>query len=213
MSVYQGKKVYYIEMELLHFLNPELLIKTFGLIGYFAIVFAESGLLFGFIFPGDSLLFTAGFLSPLLGINIWLLALGTIITAILGDSFGYYFGKKIGPAIFTKEDSFLFNKKYITRAELFFEKHGPRAIILARFIPAVRTFTPILAGAGNMNYKTFLTYNIIGGIIWGGSLTLLGYYLGSIIPDIDKYLLPIILIIIFLSFIPIFVTIIKSYKK
>ena len=133
--------------------------------------------------------------------------------AILGDSVGYYFGNKVGPALFKKEDSFFFNKKHLLKAEAFFAKHGPRSIILARFIPVVRTFTPILAGAGKMHYRTFLTYNVIGGIIWGGGLTVLGYFLGSIIPDIDHYLLPIILVIIAVSFIPVFIELWKGYKE
>jgi membrane-associated protein len=200
-------------MELIKYLDPELLIRTVGLLGYFAIVFAESGLIFGFIFPGDSLLFTAGFLAPSLGVNIWLLAIGTVVMAILGDSVGYYFGKKVGPALFKKEDSLFFKKAHLMKAEAFFEKHGPRSIILARFIPVVRTFTPILAGVARMNYATFLRYNIIGGILWGAGLTLLGSFLGSVIPDIDKYLVPIVLVIIVVSFIPVFIGIYQGMKK
>lgn len=200
-------------MELIKYLDPELLIRTVGLLGYFAIVFAESGLIFGFIFPGDSLLFTAGFLAPSLGVNIWLLAIGTVVMAILGDSVGYYFGKKVGPALFKKEDSLFFKKAHLMKAEAFFEKHGPRSIILARFIPVVRTFTPILAGVARMNYATFLRYNIIGGILWGAGLTLLGSFLGSVIPDIDKYLVPIVLVIIVVSFIPVFIGIYQGMKN
>lgn len=200
-------------MELLRYLNPELLLQTFGVLGFFAVIFAESGLFFGFFLPGDSLLFTAGLLAPTLGVNIWLLSIGAVLMAILGDSTGYYFGKKVGPALFKKEDSLFFKKSHLLKAEVFFEKHGPKSIILARFIPVVRTFTPILAGAGNMNYKVFLTYNIIGGIIWGGGLTLLGYYLGSVIPNIDKYLIPIVLAIIFVSFIPVILGVISELRS
>ncbi len=199
-------------MDFLQYLNPETLIRTFGLLGFFTVIFAESGLFFGFFFPGDSLLFTAGLLSPTLGVNIYLLAGGAILMAILGDSVGYYFGKKVGPALFVKEDSFLFKKRYLKKAEEFFAKHGPKSIILARFVPVVRTFTPILAGVGSMKYKIFLTYNIVGGIIWGGGITLLGYYLGSVIPDIDKYLVPIVLVIIAVSFVPVFIGILSEMK-
>jgi membrane-associated protein len=200
-------------MNFLQYLNPELLIRTFGLVGFFAIIFAESGLFFGFIFPGDSLLFTAGLLSPSLGVNVWLISIGAMVMAIIGDSVGYYFGKKVGPALFKREDSFFFNKKYLHKAEVFFEEHGPRSIILARFIPAVRTFTPILAGAAKMSYKTFLTYNVIGGVVWGGGITLLGYYLGSVIPNIDHYLLPLVLVIVVVSFIPVGIGIYQEMRK
>jgi membrane-associated protein len=199
-------------MDFLQYLNPETLIRTFGLIGFFAVIFAESGLFFGFFLPGDSLLFTAGLLSTTLGVNIYLLAGGAVLMAILGDSVGYYFGKKIGPALFVKEDSLVFKKRYLQKAEDFFAKHGPKSIVLARFVPIVRTFTPILAGVGSMEYKVFLTYNIVGGIIWGGGITLLGYYLGSVIPNIDKYLVPIVLVIIAVSFIPVIVGIFSEMK-
>ena len=199
-------------MDFLQYLNPETLIRTFGLIGFFAVIFAESGLFFGFFLPGDSLLFTAGLLSTTLGVNIYLLAGGAVLMAILGDSVGYYFGKKVGPALFVKEDSFIFKKRYLQKAEEFFAKHGPKSIVLARFVPIVRTFTPILAGVGSMKYKVFLTYNIVGGIIWGGGITLLGYYLGSVIPNIDKYLVPIVLVIIAVSFIPVIVGVLSEMK-
>lgn len=205
--------LYYVHMDLLHYIHPEFILQTFGIIGFFAAIFAESGLFFGFFLPGDSLLFTAGLLAPTLGVNIWLLSIGAFIMAVLGDSVGYYFGKKTGPALFTREDSFLFNKKHLIKAEIFFEKHGPKSIILARFIPVVRTFTPILAGAGSMNYRVFLTYNIIGGLIWGAGITLLGYYLGTVIPDIDRYLIPIIGVIILTSFIPVFIGLYKNLRK
>ncbi|MES3005828.1 MAG: DedA family protein [Patescibacteria group bacterium] len=200
-------------MSFLEYLNPEILIRTFGLIGFFAVIFAESGLFFGFFLPGDSLLFTAGFLAPTLGVNIWLLSIGAMVMAIAGDSVGYYFGKKVGPALFKREDSFLFHKKHLLKAEDFFEKHGPRSIVLARFIPVVRTFTPIIAGAGKMNYRVFLTYNIIGGSLWGGGLTLLGYFLGSFIPNIDQYLIPVVILIIIISFIPVVIGVIQEMKK
>ncbi|HNU96989.1 MAG TPA: VTT domain-containing protein [Candidatus Portnoybacteria bacterium] len=189
------------------------LIKTAGYIGLFGIIFAESGLLIGFFLPGDSLLFTAGFLASQGFLNIWILMGLTFIGAVLGDSVGYWFGKKTGNKIFIKEDSFLFKKDNINKAEEFFKKHGAKAIVLARFVPIVRTFTPILAGVGTMHYKTFLSFNVIGGALWTIGVSLLGYFLGNIIPNIDKYLLPIVLLIIIVSLLPNIVHILKSRKN
>lgn len=185
-----------------HFDIP-LLIETVGYAGLFAIVFAESGLFFGFFLPGDSLLFTAGLLASQNILNIVLLIFLIPIAAILGDSVGYWFGKKVGPAIFRKDDSFFFHKEHIVRAERFYRTYGPRALVLARFIPIVRTFVPILAGVGNMHYGTFLKFNIIGALLWGVGVTLLGYFLGRSVPGIEEYLLPIIILIIVASFVPI----------
>jgi len=187
----------------LSLLDPLFLVKTAGLAGVVAVVFAESGLFFGFFFPGDSLLFTAGLLASQGFLPIGWLLIGTFVAAVLGDSVGYWFGKKTGPAIFSREDSLFFHKKHIERAQRFYEKHGKKTIILARFVPIVRTFAPILAGVGKMDYRTFLTYNIIGGAIWAIGLTTLGYFLGTFIPSVDRYLLPIILGIIAISFVPI----------
>lgn len=188
---------------LLHFLDPAFLIATLGIAGIFAIVFAESGLFFGFFLPGDSLLFTAGLLASQGHFNIFLLWIGCMLAAIIGDSIGYGFGAKVGPKIFSREDSFFFHKKHIVRTQAFYEKHGKKTIILARFVPIVRTFAPILAGVGRMEYKTFLSYNVWGGIGWTTVMIFLGYGLGSVIPGIDRYLLPIIFLIIMLSFAPI----------
>ncbi len=179
------------------------LIQAFGLIGLFGIVFAETGLFFGFFLPGDSLLFTAGLLASQGLLNIWFLVPLMIVGAIAGDSFGYWFGAKVGPKIFNKEDSFFFHKKHIERTQKFYVKYGAKAVFFARFVPVVRTFTPILAGVGSMPYGVFVKYNILGGFVWGGGITLLGYFLGSAIPGIERYLLPIILVIIAISFLPI----------
>lgn len=187
--------------------------QTAGYIGISFIIFAESGLFFGFFLPGDSLLFTAGLLASNGYFNIFLIILLVFISAILGDQIGYWFGKKVGPKIFTREDSFWFQKKHIVRAENFYKKYGKKTIILARFIPIVRTFAPILAGVGSMSYKTFVIYNIIGGFLWGVGVTLLGYFLGEIIPDAEKYLLPIIAIIIFLSILPPIISFAKEKMK
>jgi membrane-associated protein len=168
----------------------------------FLIIFAESGLLIGFFLPGDSLIFTAGLLSSQGHFNIWYFLLGGSIAAILGDNLGYAFGRKFGPRIFNRDDSWLFKKDHVEKARDFYEKHGPLTIVLARFTPVVRTFAPILAGVGKMNYRTFLTYNIIGGLLWVWGLGLLGFYAGRLIPDIDKYILPILAIIIVASILP-----------
>lgn len=184
--------------------DPMAIVSTLGLVGVLLIIFAESGLFFGFFLPGDSLLFTAGFLASQDLLNIWWLSIGAMAAAIVGDSVGYWFGKKVGPRIFTREDSFFFHKKHVEKTREFYQQHGKKTLILARFIPVIRTFAPILAGVGQMEYKTFLTYNVVGGILWGGGLTWGGYLLGSIIPNVDQYLWPIIFLIIFVSFIPVF---------
>lgn len=178
------------------------LIKFTGYLGVFTIVFLESGLLIGFFFPGDSLLFTAGFLASQGYLNITILIVGCFIFAVLGDSIGYYIGKKLGPRIFNKEDSIFFQKKHLDSAQKFYDKHGGKTIILARFIPVVRAFAPVVAGAGKMNYKKFVVFNLIGGVLWAIGVTLSGYYLGSLIPGVDKYLLPIIGLIIIVSILP-----------
>jgi membrane-associated protein len=178
------------------------LIKTAGYAGLFLIIFAESGLFIGFFLPGDSLLFTAGFLASQGFLHIVPLTLLVFVAAILGDNFGYAFGRRVGPAIFNKEDSIFFHKSHLRRAEKFYERYGGKAIMIARFMPVIRTFAPILAGVGNMRYKDFLIYNFIGALIWAVGVTVLGYFLGSTIPNIDQYLIPIILLIVLASVIP-----------
>ncbi len=179
------------------------LIEIGGLVGMYGIIFAESGLFFGFFLPGDSLLFTAGFLASQGHLSISALIGGCWIAAILGDSVGYAFGKYIGPKLFNKTDSKIFHKEHPERARAFYAKHGPKAIILARFIPIIRTFVPIIAGVGKMHYPTFATYNIIGGTLWIWSMTLAGYFLGQSIPNVDNYILPIVAGMILISFIPV----------
>lgn len=178
------------------------LIKTFSYFGVFTIVFLESGLLIGFFFPGDSLLFTAGFLASQGYLDITLLIIGCFIAAVLGDTIGFHIGKKLGPKIFNKEKSIFFHKKHLDIAQKFYDKHGGKTIILARFVPVIRAFAPVVAGAVNMNYKKFVIYNLVGGTIWAIGVTLSGFYLGKLIPDVDKYLLPIIFVIIFVSILP-----------
>jgi membrane-associated protein len=196
-------------------MSPEKLIETFGTIGLFAIIFAESGLLIGFFLPGDSLLFTAGLLASQgkFGLNLPVLLIGCFVAAVAGDQVGYMFGKKAGPALFRREESRIFKQKYVLRANEFFEHHGRKTIVLARFVPVVRTFAPILAGVGEMHYRTFVTFNVIGGLLWAVGVTTAGYILGDTIPDIDKYLLPIIGVIILLSILPPAIEILRHRRR
>ena len=196
----------------MHF-DPITLIKAIGTFGLLAMVFAESGLFFGFFLPGDSLLFSAGLLASAGYLNLWILLILVPVAAILGDNVGFWFGKKVGPRIFFKENSFFFNKKYIDQTKAFYEKHGKKTIILARFVPFVRTFAPILAGVGEMEYKTFLRYNVFGGIFWVLLLTSGGYLLGKTVPGADKYLLPIVIAIVLTSLLPGLIEIIRNYFK
>lgn len=189
------------------------LIQIVGYPGLFAIVFAESGLFFGFFLPGDSLLVTAGLLATQGYFNILVLLVLLAIAAIGGDSVGYWMGKEFGSRFFKKEKkSIIFDPKHLQKAHSFYEKHGGKAIILARFIPVIRTFAPIAAGMANMDYKKFLLFNISGGLLWSSGMLLLGYFLGNIIPDVDHYLIPIIGIIIFLSLLPPMIEVYKHKK-
>jgi membrane-associated protein len=188
-------------LELLHTDLRSLIIGV-GYVGIWAIIFAESGLLVGFFLPGDSLLFTAGFLASQGYFKLSTLCLGSFIAAVVGDSVGYAFGRRVGPAIFKREDSRFFNRHHLESAHTFYEKHGGKAIVLARFLPVIRTFAPILAGVGNMHYRRFLMFNLLGGFLWAIGLTVLGYFLGRSIPDIDQYLLPIVIVIILVSVLP-----------
>lgn len=184
-------------------LNPGPLIEAFGTLGLFLIVFAESGLLVGFFLPGDSLLFTAGLLAYQGVLNLPLVMIVAVVAAIAGDQVGYVIGRKAGPALFKRPDSRLFHQKNVERAHAYFEKNGPKTIILARFLPVIRTFTPVVAGVGRMDYRRFVTFNVIGGVLWGAGVTILGYTLGRAIPDIDRWLLPIIVVIGAVSFVPV----------
>ncbi len=188
-------------------------IQTAGYLGIFGIIFAESGVLLGLFLPGDTLLFTAGFLASQDIFNYWHLVLIIFLGATTGDSFGYAFGRKAGPAIFKKEESFFFHKNHIEKARVFYEKHGGKAIVLARFIPIVRTFAPVLAGVGKMSYGRFVFYNIIGALIWTFSLVTLGYYLGNLLGNIDYIIFPLILGILFISFMPAVVPILKNKEN
>lgn len=173
-----------LELDLVKF------ITTVGYIGVFAIVFAESGLFFGFFLPGDSLLLTAGLLASRGVLNEAVLVPGIFVAAVLGDSVGYWFGNKTGPHIFNRPSSLLFRRENLLKARAFYEKHGGKTITLARFMPFIRTFVPIVAGAVSMNYRRFLLFNFIGAFFWGVGVTMLGFGLGRAfgsIEGVDKY--------------------------
>lgn len=178
------------------------LIRALGYAGVAAIVFAESGLLIGFFLPGDSLLFTAGFLASQGFLHIGVLAALCFAAAVGGDTVGYAFGHRIGRRLYARPDSRFFRREHLRRAEAFFARHGGKAIVLARFIPVVRTFTPVVAGAGAMPYRQFVGFNVLGGFLWAVGVTLAGYFLGSAIPGVDRYLLPIIAAIVVTSVLP-----------
>ncbi|OGG50582.1 hypothetical protein A2763_04435 [Candidatus Kaiserbacteria bacterium RIFCSPHIGHO2_01_FULL_54_36] len=180
------------------------IVQLIGYPGIFAVVFLESGVFFGFFLPGASMLFTAGLLASQGVFNVWILVPLVTIAAILGDNVGYWFGAKVGYKLFERPDSRFFKQEHLVQAKIFYERHGFLAIVLARFVPIVRTFTPIIAGIVRMNYKAFVLYNITGGLLWGAGVTFLGYYLGNKIPGIDAYISPIVVAIIFLTTIPLF---------
>jgi len=195
-------------------LDPESLLQSFGALGLFLIIFAESGLFFGFFLPGDSLLFTAGLLSsqdklPALPI----LLVGCFIAAVAGDQVGYLFGRKVGPALFRRPDSRIFKQEYIERSQGFFERHGSKTIVMARFVPVVRTFAPIVAGVGKMRYRTFVTYNVMGGLMWAVGITSLGYVLGNRVPWVEENLEVAIFAIIGLSLIPVLIEVIRARRE
>ena len=195
-------------------LDPESLLQSFGALGLFLIIFAESGLFFGFFLPGDSLLFTAGLLSsqdklPALPI----LLVGCFIAAVAGDQVGYLFGRKVGPALFRRPDSRIFKQEYIEKSQEFFDKHGSKTIVLARFVPIVRTFAPIVAGVGKMRYRTFVTFNVVGALLWAVGITTLGYVLGDRVPWVEDNLELAILGIVGLSFVPIVIEVVKARRE
>lgn len=188
------------------------LITSFGILAILLVVFAESGLLIGFVLPGDSLLFTSGYMvqQNILHIDIHIFAILVFIAAVLGDSVGYSFGHKVGRKLFEKENSRFFKKKYLEQTEEFYDKHGSVTIVLARFAPIVRTFAPIVAGAGKMHYKTFLIFNLIGGFLWSSLFIYLGFYAGEFLTKAGINIEVTALIIIFLSVSPM---IIHALKK
>jgi membrane-associated protein len=199
-------------------LDPTHLINTFGVLGLVVIIFAESGLFFGFFLPGDSLLVTAGLLASTtkpgdVHLNIVLVVVGAAVAAVAGDQVGYIFGRNVGRSLFSRPKSRLFRPEYLNRAHDYLEERGARMIVLARFVPAVRTFTPIVAGAGEMRYRVFMPFNVIGGVLWGCGLPLAGYVLGTRVSHIDRYLVPIIAVVIVVSFIPVIVELLRARRN
>ena len=194
-------------------LDPKKLLDAVGTLGLLAVIFAESGLLIGFFLPGDSLLFTAGVLSAAGHlVPLPVLLVGCFAAAFLGDQVGYAFGNRVGPALFRRPDSRVFRQEYVEKAQSYFDKYGPKTIVLARFVPIVRTFAPIVAGVGKMHYRTFVAYNAVGGAMWAVGVTTLGYVLGEAV-DIDKYLLPAIALIILASLVPVALEIRKARRE
>jgi membrane-associated protein len=183
-------------------LSPDSLLETFGTIGLFTIVFVESGLLVGFFLPGDSLLFTAGLFASQGDLNFPVIVIGCMLSAVLGDQVGYTIGRKAGPKLLARERWFT-QRRHVVRAERFFSRRGGHAVLIARFVPIVRTFVPVMAGIVRMPYRKFVGWNIAGGVLWGGGVTTAGYILGETVPSIDRYLLPIIAVIVLLSIIPV----------
>lgn len=181
-------------------LDVHFLVQTFGYPGVTAVIFAETGLMLGFFLPGDSLLITAGIFAAKGDLNIFLLCLLMFLAASLGNITGYFFGQKVGRRLFNRPDSLLFKKKYVENAQTFYKRYGGKAIIIARFMPIIRTFAPIVAGIADMDFLTFSLFSAVGGLLWGVGLTLGGFYLGRLIPD--KYFEPVIFTVIILSLLP-----------
>jgi membrane-associated protein len=189
--------------DLLHkYRDLEGLIRAVGYVGLVAIVFTETGLLIGFFLPGDSLLVTAGLLASQGFLNVWFLGVILSLAAISGDAVGYSIGKATGPRIFTREDSRFFNRKHLAAAQHFYERHGGKTIVIARFVPIVRTFAPVVAGVAQMRYRDFAFYNIMGGVLWVWSMLLTGYSLGRYVPGVKDHVEKVILLVIFLSILP-----------
>lgn len=192
-------------LDLFHQLTDvQQLVRLGGYVGLTLIIFAETGLLVGFFLPGDSLLVTAGLLSTQsqFGLNMWLLGALLTVAAILGNSAGYAIGWYTGPKLFKRDDSLLFKKKHLFRAHAFFERHGGKALVIARFMPIVRTFVPVVAGLGRMSFRLYTAYNVLGAVLWIWSMLFIGYFLGRYIPGIENHITKVILVVIFLSLLP-----------
>ncbi len=193
--------------------NLSELIRWAGYFGLTAIVFAETGLLIGFFLPGDSLLVTAGLIAGQGHISIYRLVPLLTVAAICGNSLGYFIGRKSGPRIFSKDDSIFFNRKHAIRAREFYEKHGRKTIVLAQFMPIIRTFSPVTAGVAELEFRTFMTFNIIGAIAWIGSMLFTGYFLGRYIPGIGEHIEVVVLVVIFISVLPGIISTVRSRRK
>lgn len=195
------------------FIDIPQLVKTAGYVGLFGIVFAETGLFFGFFLPGDSLLFTAGILASQGYLDIGVTCVLLFVATLLGDNLGYTIGRHAGPRLFKRPKSLLFNPEHLTRSHDFFEKHGGKAVIIARFVPVVRTFSPVVSGLARMRYIKFMAYSVIGALLWAVGLTLLGYWLGTTVPNVEKYIAPGIILIILLSVSPGIYHVLKDKKS
>ena len=185
-------------------LDPMMILQTGGYLGIALLIFAESGLFLGIFLPGDSVLFASGLLATNGFFIVGPLIMIVVVASIAGDSVGYWFGSEVGERLYARKDSRFFKQEYLRRTERFYKKYGGRAVVLARFVPVVRTLAPILAGVSTMKYRVFLAYNMLGGFLWGAGMILLGFLLGSIIPNSEKYILPLSLVIVAVSFLPIF---------
>lgn len=200
--------------EWFHFLTDVRgLVQTGGYVALAIIVFVETGLMIGFFLPGDSLLVTAGLFAAKGDLNIVVLNVLLITCAILGDATGYLIGKKLGPALFRREDSLLFKKKHLIATHEFYERHGGKTIILARFVPVIRTFAPVVAGMANMPYRKFAVFNIIGGIGWVFSMTMLGYLLVTLFPATEQHIEKVIIIVVFVSILPAIIEWLRQRRK
>jgi membrane-associated protein len=191
------------------------LVRWGGYVGLTSIIFAETGLLIGFFLPGDSLLVTAGLLAsqPQFGLNVWVLGALLTVASILGNAVGYGIGRASGPRLFTREESLFFKPRYLRQAHAFYERHGGKTVIIARFMPIVRTFVPVVAGAAAMNYAKYTYYNVVGGVLWIWSLLLIGYFLGRYIPGIDEHIEKLIIVVVALSLMPALVAWVKSKRR
>lgn len=193
--------------------DVESLVRVGGVAGLTIIVFVETGLLVGFFLPGDSLLVTAGLFAARGDLNVATLIAVLCVAAIVGDTVGYNIGLRTGPKLFTRENSLLFNKKHLLATKDFYDRHGPFTVVIARFVPIIRTFAPVVAGIGTMEYKRFISYNVIGGIGWVMSMILAGYFLGQLVPNIHKNIDKVIVIVIFLSLLPMIIKIIREKRR
>ena len=194
-------------------LDPNFLLQTFGLLGVAVCVFAETGLLIGFFLPGDSLLFTAGILAAAGKLPIAWLVVVAFVAAVVGDSVGYAIGKRTGTSLYQRPEGRLRLRTRIEQARAFYERRGASTIVLARFIPIIRTFAPVVAGAAGMPYRRFVTYNVLGGLLWGVGVTLAGFALGNVIPNIDRYLLPVIAVVVAISLAPPVIEAVRARRR
>ena len=194
-------------------ISVEKILQRFGILAVGAIVFAESGLLIGFFLPGDTLLLSAGVLAAQDKLPLIELIIVTVAAAIIGDNVGYSIGRRMGKRLFKKQDGLFFHQENVKRAELFYEKHGGKTIIIARFVPIVRTFAPVVAGVGKMPRRRFMLFNVFGGVFWGMGVIILGYLVGQRIPDVDKYIMPTIAAVTLLTFGPALFHLFKEPKN